>query len=298
MSEWVEREVMGEETNGKEKADTAKTKSAKDSVVQKRKLGRWAQSSLICGVLAWVLLVLAIGVTLLLDRLTRTQRIVITEEARGTISVAFRIYFLFAIILSIIALLSGVIHLIGVKLKRSTTKGTQRAIAGVLLGVFFLGGIFMVSPAYTDVIRQKKSIDCGRNLYALGEAIRMYARDNDGKYPVADKWCDLLVQGGYATYKQFICPASPAGKGQSSYALNVSAAEKRPVDLPPNIVLLFESTPGWNRFGGSELITTENHSHISGCNVLLNDGKVRFETADNLWELIWLQKPNDKPDSK
>lgn len=54
----------------------------------------------------------------------------------------------------------------------------------------------------------------------------------------------------------------------------------------PKLVLLFETKSGWNQSGGPELLTTENHEG-KGCNVLFNDGRVKFVRPEQLGELIW-----------
>ncbi|HSV99683.1 MAG TPA: H-X9-DG-CTERM domain-containing protein [Sedimentisphaerales bacterium] len=53
-----------------------------------------------------------------------------------------------------------------------------------------------------------------------------------------------------------------------------------------DVVLLFESKPGWNQSGGAELLTTENHQG-KGCNVLFTDGHVEFVKTEYLSELRW-----------
>jgi hypothetical protein len=52
------------------------------------------------------------------------------------------------------------------------------------------------------------------------------------------------------------------------------------------VVLLFETNAGWNQFGGPEILVTERHEP-KGCNVLLNDGQIRFVTEDQLSTLKW-----------
>jgi hypothetical protein len=40
---------------------------------------------------------------------------------------------------------------------------------------------------------------CLSNMRGLAKAMKVYANYNDGKYPTADKWCDLLLKEHYAT---------------------------------------------------------------------------------------------------
>ena len=49
----------------------------------------------------------------------------------------------------------------------------------------------------------------------------------------------------------------------------------------------------WNQFGGSELLTTENHKG-DGCNVLFNDWHAEFVKAERIAELKWGAKEKDR----
>ncbi|HUW17836.1 MAG TPA: hypothetical protein VMW16_00870 [Sedimentisphaerales bacterium] len=113
-----------------------------------------------------------------------------------------------------------------------------------------------------------------------------YAHDHDGRYPPADKWCDLLIHDRRAIPKQFVCSQSDAKIGESSYAMNENVGGRKPSELPPDIVVLFETKRGWNQSGGPEILTTENHRG-KGCNVVFNDGNVNFVRAEHLGQLKW-----------
>jgi prepilin-type processing-associated H-X9-DG protein len=67
--------------------------------------------------------------------------------------------------------------------------------------------------------------------------------------------------------------------------MNEHVAELGPAALP-NVVLLFETHPGWNQVGGSEILTTENHRG-DGCNVLFVDSHVEFVKTQALSRLRW-----------
>ena len=58
----------------------------------------------------------------------------------------------------------------------------------------------------------------------------------------------------------------------------------------PDMVLLFDTYPGWNQVGGSEILTTANHEG-EGCNVLFMDGQIYFEKVPALQHLQW--KPHE-----
>jgi len=78
-------------------------------------------------------------------------------------------------------------------------------------------------------------------------------------------------------------PNQAAPLPRSHYAMNPACGPKSPRD----VVLLFESKPGWNQYGGPELFTFDNHDPKGGC-VLLNDGTVKFiRTEEELKQLRW-----------
>jgi prepilin-type processing-associated H-X9-DG protein len=48
---------------------------------------------------------------------------------------------------------------------------------------------------------------------------------------------------------------------------------------------LFETKGGWNKFGGPELLMTENH--LGHCNILFNDGHVERVSRKHIPDLNW-----------
>ncbi|HNS21589.1 MAG TPA: hypothetical protein PKH24_13880 [Sedimentisphaerales bacterium] len=124
---------------------------------------------------------------------------------------------------------------------------------------------------------------CRMNLSCLGKAMAAYCRIHDEKYPTPEKWCDLLI----AEVKGLPAGAFRCSKGKDGrchYAMN-------PLADPcgaPDVVLLFESKPGWNQAGGPELLTTEHHDV---CNVLLVDGSVMTVGPDEIGGLKWMSEP-------
>ncbi len=166
----------------------------------------------------------------------------------------------------------------------------------------------------------KYRIRCAVNLSKLGKALQLYANDYDGLYPSADKWCDLLIKYKGVKKRKFICLSADSGMYSTTdpideanfpadvifhreyndiggqilfmysvdwchYAINPNAKPSSPGDM----VLLFETKRGWNQFGGPEILSDENHldKDRKGCNVLFNDGNVKFIKPKNLKKLKW-----------
>lgn len=123
---------------------------------------------------------------------------------------------------------------------------------------------------------------CAANLKQLRVCLFLYAEDHHRVFPTPEKWCDLLVAEFEELLEEtFRCPGG--GEGRCNYAMNPQAEP----NSAPDVVLLFESQPGWSQFGGAELLTMENHEG-RGCNVLFVDGRVEFAKADGIVGLKWV----------
>jgi len=136
--------------------------------------------------------------------------------------------------------------------------------------------------AVREVRESGGKVKCLSNLRQVALGMFVYAETNKGVYvyPDPNRWCDLLIEQAQVPVKILVCPggSKPAGR----YALNPSAEPNGPDDM----VLLFETEQGWNKYGGPELLTLENHKG-EGCNVVFNDGHVEFVEADRIGELKW-----------
>jgi len=143
-------------------------------------------------------------------------------------------------------------------------------------------GIMM--PALVRVRQIAFRTVCAKNLEALGKAMLIYASDYDEKYPTPSKWCDLLIEHTDVTKKNLRCPGAP--EGPCNYAMNKNIEKLNAGRAPPDMVLLFETHPGWNQTGGPEILTTDNHQG-DGCNVLFMDLHVKFVKTEDLDDLRW-----------
>ena len=150
----------------------------------------------------------------------------------------------------------------------------------ILLVLFsgFRAAVWLVGYTHSGV---HWSIYCAAHMSSLGKELLIYSNDHNDKYPPAEKWCDLLMQ--YDTdlkEEKFKCKG--AGKGRCHYAMNPNCEPNSPED----VVLLFETKEGWNQFGGVEIITFENHKG-KGCNVLFNNGRVKFVMPKEVGKMKW-----------
>ena len=202
------------------------------------------------------------------------------------------------------------------------TKRKTLRIPELLTIVLILVFILWLVP---NIIRKIKSFApfamCQSNLRDLGIAMQKYADDFGGLYPTPQKWCDLLVEHTGINKEKFYCQEAEDGyfmtdtpideanfpaeaefrfehndvEGQHLYAYSVqwSYYAVNPNAKPnssPDMVLLFETSHGWNQYGRSELVSVKNHLQYlrdEGCNVLFNDGSVKFVKPKNLKKLKW-----------
>jgi hypothetical protein len=142
-----------------------------------------------------------------------------------------------------------------------------------------------------------KRVECAGHLQDLWWRLRLYPkvkapssqasrRGYRASYPPARNWCDALSTAYWRLYSEtsagpYACPA--AGKGRCHYAINPDCR----YGSSGEVVLLFETKAGWNRYGGPEVFTFENHDPRGGM-VVLNDGKTKFiRTKEELRQLRW-----------
>ena len=191
-----------------------------------------------------------------------------------------------------LAIILGIVGLFKIEKSQGKLKGRGIAIAGIALPgialpvIALLMGIMMPALARTRMIAYR--MVCATNMSALSKEMLLYAGDNKDMYPTTDQWCDLLVKyDPNLSQKMFCCKGDK--EGPSSYAMNKNI-EKLGANSPPDMVLLFESKPGWNQSAGPELLTTENHQR-EGCNIAFNDGHVRFVLPEDINNLRWTAEP-------
>mgnify|MGYP000914784347 CR=1 FL=1 len=153
------------------------------------------------------------------------------------------------------------------------------AFLGLLIGILLLS-LLVGRPPH----RMSPRLACMMNLRQLGLCLDVYAKDHGQRYPPPERWCDTVVSVfGPKTQdiqKLFRCPE--VRRGPCDYTMNPHATPHSSHD----VVLLFESRPGWNQSGGPALLTTENHRR-EGCNVLFADLHVEFVKTGYLATLRW-----------
>jgi prepilin-type processing-associated H-X9-DG protein len=179
------------------------------------------------------------------------------------------------------AIICGIIGLVKISGSKGLLKGKGYAITGIVTPFVYMIIIFFVAmfaaislPAVSRARDVARTTVCSTNLKTLGLAILTYTKDNNDVYPPAENWTGALAK--YVPNREiFRCPASDAQEGLSSYAYNINAAGKHISEIPPDTVILFETTPAKDPIGSYEILKADSHGG-RGFNVLFADGHVEF----------------------
>jgi hypothetical protein len=172
----------------------------------------------------------------------------------------------------------GFIALFVIAAHRKESKGYIRAIAAIFISTPFVLA-FLLSMLVARVRAEREKANTGiYNLHVLGEALVEYSKDHDGYLPVADKWCDLLMEyDGNLTRDNFHHPKPDRFqlRGECHFSFNKNLSGMRLSDVPSDSVLLFEADGGWNLNGASELLKTRYEDKFSSIAILLADQTVQ-----------------------
>jgi hypothetical protein len=246
--------------------------------------------------------------------LPRTSKLAIASFVMGLVSLVICVLWP---ILVLPAIICGIIALVKISGSGGSLKGTGYAITGIVLPAVMaillpLLAMFLaiMMPALNKAKDVSQRIVCATNLRGLSCAMVIYANDYDDQLPPADQWCDLLITKADVSPKSLLCPDSDAVEGESSYAMNIHAIRKKIKDLPPDMVLLFETDAGkdagprteiintrashlvypkrWNQVGGPEIIRIEHKGGPQpGCNIGFVDAHTEYVSGDELQKLRW-----------
>lgn len=186
---------------------------------------------------------------------------------------------------SFVGLVLGIVALRKIKISDLPLARSRRAIIAIVLSatvllIFILG---LIAPTFTPY-RPPPQLHCQVHIRNIRTAIIVYAEENNGRLPKSDTWCDLLKPYVYNPDESFVCPETK--KEQCSYSFNMNVSGMKLDEIPPDVVLLFESKPGWNRVGGPELLNVNNHDG-KGCSVSFANGQQDFIKTEHIDTLRW-----------
>ena len=181
------------------------------------------------------------------------------------------------------AFILSIISLLGMLLYRFKIPNFGKAF-GVFISIMLLLalGFSIVYPAAKHAYIAAQEINCKHNIRLLMTNYHLYTEKYNKRLDKA-QWCDYLQLYTVNDDNILMCPKDKVGP--CSYAMN----EGIPADaneLPGDLVVLFESAPGWNRVGGADDVVTGRHSK-PGANIAFADGHVEFVEAADIPNLRW-----------
>ncbi|MHB1000098.1 MAG: DUF4190 domain-containing protein [Armatimonadota bacterium] len=142
----------------------------------------------------------------------------------------------------------------------SQLKGSGMAVAGITIGavsmfIFFIAGIMgaIMYPVFSRARDEARGVGCMANVKRVSLSMQMYASEWNDSLPPADGWNDK-VRPYVGNDSIFRCPS--ARSKMPAYAVNSKFASKKSVEIasPDKKVLIFETEPGRNKAGGSEMM--------------------------------------------
>lgn len=269
---------------------------------------RWATACLVC---AAIVLLLSVALVYFNDLYIESVGLNSTAMVVGSV------FGITAMLMTVINVLLFGGALIAFPFCGYKGRSLGRIFASLFLCLFAWAFICPTMGAVTPVHYRKL---CGMNMGLLGRNLESYAKDHEGRLPALSNWCDELVTEAHTHLNHLCCKMSGAVDGESSYAMNKSAAGMKLSDLPGDVVLLFETNLGrtesgrdksvrergfyqnsewiepegnetvyrnrWNQSGGREILTTEHHNNV-GCNILFAGGHRKFVPAADIDQLRW-----------
>ncbi|NIT60733.1 MAG: hypothetical protein GWN00_32380 [Aliifodinibius sp.] len=199
-----------------------------------------------------------------------------TVEYYTVITIRYVILLSFAI-----ALVLGIISLLVIHFNTKNLKGSHCAIYAITLSIVFYSLFFSFKYAVrraNDIHHEHLRAKAAEgNLHQLGRAIVEYAKNHNGYLPIANKWCDLLIEHDEEISKDtFKNPQEP--NGICNFAFNKHLCGLRLANVPNNTVLLFEANGGWNLTGDAKLLKESEPHRKWVILLLLVDG-----TVDEYW---------------
>jgi prepilin-type processing-associated H-X9-DG protein len=174
---------------------------------------------------------------------------------------------------------SGLLSFLGLFLCKTTSDKL------LCFSVLFLLASQIIFPQISEKYKRKsqsRRLVCMSHLKMLAMVCHMCHEENNS-WPDHKNWCDLLHQEWDIEMEGFQCPKDLFGP--CSYAMNDNIPADAN-DLPPDLVLLFESTPGWNQVGGADDVITDRHGK-PGANIAFADGHVEFVKPETIPTLRW-----------
>lgn len=130
-------------------------------------------------------------------------------------------------------------------------------------------------PVFAQAREKARQTTCLANLKQIGLAAQMYTQDYDGRFPPANKWCDVLSPYSLQP-SNFRCPSVPEGK--FGYAMNrkLSRQSLQKLAQPEQTLLVYDSTNlEWNAHDAAQSLPDPPRHGGTVNNAAYADGSAR-----------------------
>ncbi|MDH4240422.1 MAG: DUF4190 domain-containing protein [Phycisphaerae bacterium] len=194
---------------------------------------------------------------------------------------------------AIIGLILGIVGLCAINKRAEQLKGKGLAIAGIVTSAIAIVlipfmAIFMAIfiPSFDSARSQGMKIVSMNNAKQLCLTMALYCDENDGRFPPAENWPDVLKP--YIGNERILTsPFAPEAGRVWAMNIHLKDWKLRDIKQPAQTVLIFESRFNSPPAGGLELLpegTQKRKCYI----IAFVDGHVDCVTPERLDELIWM----------
>ena len=194
---------------------------------------------------------------------------------------------------AIVGLILGIVGLCAISKRTEQLKGKGLAIAGIITSAIAIVlipfmAIFMAIfiPSFSIARTQAMKIVSMSNAKQICLAMALYCDENDGRFPPAENWPDVL-KPYIGNERILISPFAPEAGRAWAMNKNLDGRKLRDIKHPHRTVLIFETRFNTPPAGGIELLpegTQERKCYIIG----FVDGHVDCVIPEKLDEFIWM----------
>jgi hypothetical protein len=188
----------------------------------------------------------------------------------------------------LVAIVTGIVALRKIKRSAGQLTGKGLAVTAIVISALTLVllpvALGVLLPFLAQQANSHRTPDtCERHIQRVARALQLAADANEGKFPAAANWCEAALPN-LQTQDLLRCPSR--GRLRCGYAYNRNVAGRKMTSVPPDTVLLIESSRGWNATAGPD-DPVPPPPHDKMYSVAFADGTTREVDAAELATLRW-----------